>query len=194
VAVARRALGWSARRALPALLLALAGCSSTPPLARPAPPVPAPPAPLPDASFDWHGLIVAPFGSERQSFKESLHEVLLFRDDQESAAKTDALDCYSTDGAPPRLVGRAADHLFLCFRNDRLNRIEALVSLPTEAAAELFARFCAAARRQTGPVAEAAPQCEGQDRAAAFRARLDAGAEPGESDLSVVVNAAEAAD
>lgn len=198
MAVARRALGG---RALAALLPALAACSSTPPLplARPAStahsfPVPPAPPSVPDPSFDWRGLIIVPFGSERRSLQESLHEVLLFRDDQESAAKTPAEDCYSSDRAPPRLVGRAADHVFLCFRNDRLNRVEAVVSLPAEAAADLFARFCAAARQDAHPAAENVPHCEGQDRAAAFRAWLDAGTEPGETDLSVVVSAADAAE
>ncbi len=118
MAVARRALGGRALggRALAALLPALAACSSTPPLplARPAStahsfPVPPAPPSVPDPSFDWRGLIIVPFGSERRSLQESLHEVLLFRDDQESAAKSPAEDCYSSDrraAAPRRPRGR----------------------------------------------------------------------------------------
>ncbi len=41
------------------------------------------PAPL-DASYDWHVLLVAPFGSVLKDVPLTLHEVLLFRDEAQS--------------------------------------------------------------------------------------------------------------
>ena len=34
-----------------------------------------------DASYDWHGLLIAPFGSVLKDIPLTLHEVLLFRDE-----------------------------------------------------------------------------------------------------------------
>jgi hypothetical protein len=210
MAVAYRSVGRRARSAGFALLLALAACSATPPATVPsatvppahrapapapgpglAPAIAAQPAPTgpPDPSFDWHNLIVVPFGSERQSLQASLHEVWFFRDDADTGGKSDPEDCYSSDRAAPRFVGRLADHYFLCFRNDRLDRIQAIVILPSEHAVQLFLRFCDTGLKDAPPTAQDAAVCEGQDGAAAFRARLEPAAETSETELSIVVNA-----
>ena len=60
------------RACLAAALLALAACAAPKPKA-PEPP-PAPP-PL-DASYDWHVLLIAPFGSLLKDIPATLHEVL----------------------------------------------------------------------------------------------------------------------
>lgn len=188
MADAYRSLGTAARRAGLVLLLALSACSAVPPA-----PVRAPPAPalgsVPDPSFEWRSLIVVPFGSERQNLQSSLHEVWLFRDDAEAGGKADAEDCYSSDSAAPRLVGRVADHYFLCFRNDRLNRIQAVVTLPNAAAADQFRKFCDAGLVESRQAADGALSCEGQGNGAAFRARLEPAAEDSVSELSIVVTA-----
>src|SRR5258708_1712002 len=66
-----------------ALLAALVACRAPSP--RAAPPDRAPPPPAThepgDASYDCHGLLIAPFGSVLKDIPLALHEVLLFRDD-----------------------------------------------------------------------------------------------------------------
>ncbi len=77
---------------LPALILltAAAGCQT--PSSRPKTPEPPPPAaaqvPV-DASFDWHGLLIAPFGSVLKDIPLNLHEVLLFRDEAHGNSAAD---------------------------------------------------------------------------------------------------------
>ncbi len=193
MAVAHRTLGAAAGCAGSVLLLALSACSAVPPAPAPsrakAPPAPAL-AGAPDPSFAWRSLIVVPFGSERQSLQSSLHEVWFFRDDADAGGKSDAEDCYSSDSAAPRLAGRVADHYFLCFRNDRLNRIEAIVTLPNEAAADQFRQFCDAGLTEARPTSDNALSCDAFGVAAAVRARLEPAAEDSESELSIVVTAA----
>src|SRR5271168_1696921 len=74
-------------------LLALPACrapaprATTPDRAAPVPDVHEPV----DASYDWHGLLIAPFGSVLKDIPATLHEVLLFRDEAHgSAAGEDA--------------------------------------------------------------------------------------------------------
>ncbi len=193
MAVAHRSLAAAARSAgRPVLLLALSACSAVPPAPASAPvqmPAEAALAGVSDPSFEWRSLIVVPFGSERQSLQSSLREVWLFRDDADAGGKSDAEDCYSPDSAAPRLVGRVADHYFLCFRNDRLNRIQAVVTLPNEAAADQFRKFCDAGLVEARPTADSALACEGGGSGAAFRARLEPAAEDSVSELSIVVTA-----
>ncbi len=124
----------------------------------------------------------------------ALHEVLFFRDDDDAGGKLDAEDCYTADSPAPRLVGRAADHYFLCFRNDRLDRIEAVVALPNEAASELFAQVCDAWLKDARPIVSSALLCAGQGGAAEFRARLEPAADGTETELSIAVDAAAAPD
>src|ERR1700685_3658498 len=94
-------------------------------------PPPAKPPPL-DASYDWHVLLIAAFGSVLKDVPATLHEVLLFRDETRGAAATDEWECYAVDSKPPRFIARAPAEYLLCFKQDRLSRIEATVRLPAE--------------------------------------------------------------
>jgi hypothetical protein len=89
-----------------------------------------------DASYDWHVLLIAPIGSALKDVPATMHEVLLFRDEAHSAAAADELECFAVDSKPPRFAGRAPDEYLLCFKQDRLTRIEATVRLPAEEAAK----------------------------------------------------------
>jgi len=122
-----------------AAVLMLAACAVPQPKAAP-PPVPAR-APL-DASYDWHVLLDAPFGSVLKDVPLTLHEVLLFRDEAGHAAPADELECYAVDGTRPRFIARSPSEYLLCFKHDRLARIEATVQLTAEEAARVFADAC----------------------------------------------------
>ena len=69
-------------------------------------PPPAKPPPL-DASYDWHVLLIAPFGSVLKDIPLALHEVLVFRDEEHSASPADDSECYGADGAAPRFITRS---------------------------------------------------------------------------------------
>jgi hypothetical protein len=107
------------------------------------PPPPAAQVPA-DASYDWHGLLIAPFGGVLKDIPAALHEVLLFRDEAaaDNAAAADA-ECYASDAPAPRFVGRVPDEYLLCFRQDRLSRIQASVRLTAAEGPEVFAAACA---------------------------------------------------
>src|SRR5471030_1579011 len=105
-------------------MLAACAASQSKPAAATAPA----PAPL-DASYDWHVLLVAPFGSVLKDVPLTLHEVLLFRDEGRSAASADELECYAVDSGRPLFVARAPSEYMLCFKHDRLARVEASVRL-----------------------------------------------------------------
>lgn len=163
-----------------------------------APPPPAAQVPA-DVSYDWHGLLIAPFGSVLKDIPAALHEVLLFRDQAQhggaSADNASAADaeCYAADAPAPRFVGRAPDEYLLCFRQDRLSRIRASVRLTAAEAPEVFAAACAdwlknAALKNAAPAgsgieaptapvpSDAAPigsACEGRDGAVRFKGRLE---------------------
>src|ERR1700721_3197656 len=107
-------------------VLLLAACAASQPKPAAAP-VPAP-APL-DASYDWHVLLVALFGSVLKDVPLTLHEVFLFHE-AGRAAPTGELECYAVDGARPRFVARSPSPYLLCFKQDRLARIRATVQLP----------------------------------------------------------------
>ncbi len=155
----------------------LAACAthSVPPTAPP-PPAAAGPPPV---SYDWHPLVIIPFGTLLQAIPLVLHEVLLFHDTEQPAGGEEG-DCFAISGAPPpQWAGRAPDEYYLCFVHDRLNRVEASVRLPADGEA-VFAAACA---QWLGGAERAAPStdaCEGQDGAIGFRARLGAG-EPAQS-------------
>jgi hypothetical protein len=174
----------------------LAACASSP--AGPAPPPSPPIAPL-DASYDWHVLLLAPLGSVLKDVPLPLHEVLLFRD-AESQPTADDADCYAVDGALPRFVDHALDQYLLCFRHDRLSRIEAAVRLPSSQAAMNFADACAlwlknaaVAAPPVGGAQAAAPMngdsCEGSDADIGFRAGLEVEAEAAEALLFIKLEA-----
>jgi hypothetical protein len=186
-----------------ALMVSLIGCHAASPREsspdRAPPPAPQSPA-LGDASYDWHGLLIAPFGSVLKEIPLTLHEVLLFRDQAHGAGAADEAECYAGD-TPPRFVGRTPDEYLLCFKQDRLSRIQASVRLSGAEAPEVFATACARWSKQAAPVtASVAPQgaaaigdaapvadavpvddavpgpapCEGHDGGVHFSGRLEA--------------------
>ena len=157
-----------------------------------------------DASYDWHVLLIAPFGSVLKVIPVPLHEVLLFRDEARGAAATDDAECYAPDQTAPQFVGHTPEEYLLCFKQDRLTRIQASVRLGPEQAPEVFAAACAGwlqravvsaapapapAPAPAAPAPAAAPapvidSCEGREGATRFSARL--GEEP-EWNLSIVL-------
>ena len=192
-----------------ALLASLAGCHASAP--RATPPDRAPPpqsSALADASYDWHGLLIAPFGSMLKEVPMTLHEVLLFRDEAHGANAADEAECYAGDTAPPRFVGRTPDEYLLCFKQDRLSRVQASVPLSAAEAPEVFAAACARWSRQTTPApasagaagtaatgdaAQSPNTCEGHDGGIHFSGRLEAEpaqaeTPPGEQVLSITLD------
>jgi hypothetical protein len=164
-------------------ILMLAGCAA--PAPKPAvPPQPAPP-PL-DASYDWHVLLVAPFGSVLKDVPLTFHEVLLFRDESRSAAASDELECYAVDGARPQFIARSPTEYLLCFKHERLSRIEATVRLAPEEAARIFADACGLWKKNAQATTE---ECAGTDGGVAFSGHFEN--EPDESArLTVELDAA----
>jgi hypothetical protein len=207
------------------LLGALVACRAPSPRTAAPDRVPPPAAAheLGDASYDWHGLLIAPFGSVLKDIPVALHEVLLFRDDAHGnaspgnaatggagadAAAVDA-ECYAADAPAPRFVGRIPDEYLLCFKQERLSRIQASVRLPAAQAPEVFAAGCTGWLKNAAstpgseapgvgtpgvgapgvgtsgavsPSAETASAgaCEGRDGAIHFRGRLEE--EPGRAE------------
>jgi hypothetical protein len=169
-----------ARWAVPAAAVwMLAACAASKP--KIAPP-PAPPPTL-DASYDWHVLLVAPFGSVLKDIPLALHEVLVFRDEAHSASPADDPECYAADGAAPRFMRRAPSSYLLCFNHGKLSRIEATVRLPENESAQIVADACAlwtknaqapsAAGSDSTAASASAAACAGADGGVAFAARLE---------------------
>jgi hypothetical protein len=98
-----------------------------------------------DASYDWHVLLIAPFGSVLKDIPLALHEVLLFHDEAHGATQpaAGAPECYAADAPAPRFFANTPDEFLLCFQNDRLSRIEATVQATTPDASAQFAAACA---------------------------------------------------
>jgi hypothetical protein len=207
------------------LLGALVACRAPSPRTAAPDRVPPPAAAheLGDASYDWHGLLIAPFGSVLKDIPVALHEVLLFRDDAHGnaspgnaatggagadAAAVDA-ECYAADAPAPRFVGRIPDEYLLCFKQERLSRIQASVRLPSAQAPEVFAAGCngwlknaastpgskapgvgtpgvgapgvgTSGAVSPSPETASAGACEGRDGAIHFRGRLEE--EPGRAE------------
>ena len=153
-----------------ALLTVLAACASNP---RPEPPPPAvPPAPVLDASYDWHVLLLAPFGSVVKEVPFKLHEVLLFKDQQ--AQEGDGAECYASDAEPPLFLKQTPSQYLLCFRRDHLSRIEAQVILPRAEAGAVLGEACALWHRNAGEgVPEAQKPCAGSDGTVRYEAHVD---------------------
>jgi hypothetical protein len=186
ISPARRRTRWAG---LYFALAALAGCRAPAPHATAPERAQAPPPvarPLEDGSYDWHALVVAPFGSVLKEIPLALHEVLLFRDQAHGAAAADDAECYAADTPAPRFVGRTPDEYLLCFKQDRLARIQASVRLTTADAPEVFATACTvwlknAARATTGaaaPSVASADACNGLDGSVRFSAHLGEEAGP----------------
>ena len=137
---ARRCARWAALSF--ALLAASTGCRAPTPHATTPERAPPPEARPLDGSYDWHVLVVAPFGSVLKQIPLSLHEVLLFRDQAGGGAAADDAECYASDAPAPRFVGRTPDEYLLCFKADRLARIQASVRLTAAEAPEVLAVAC----------------------------------------------------
>jgi hypothetical protein len=160
-------------------LLLLAACASPPPKgslpetgrAMPAA-VPAQNDAAADAAFDWHPLVIAPFGTRLVDSPIRLHEVLLFREQSHGAAEAESKDCYAVNGTVPAFVGRAPEEYLMCFEHDRLDRIEVSVRIEAEVAAKDFGRACALWLGNAQPLAKADDACDGRDGDTAFSARL----------------------
>jgi hypothetical protein len=165
---------------LAAWLIAISGCHT------PAPRATAPPATPPAVSYDWHDLLIVPFGSVLKDIPLKLHEVLLFKDDTHGAAPAESIaaeaECYAADTPAPKFLGRLPDEYLLCFRQDRLSRIQASVRLPADQAPDVFAAACAQWTKNPAP---ADAVCESRDGAIRFSLRLEE-----ESELSISLDSA----
>jgi hypothetical protein len=125
-----------------------------------------------DASFDWHPLVAAPFGTLLKDSPIRLHEVLLFHDESPGSAGTESKDCYAADGTAPTFIGHAPDEYLMCFEHDRLDRIDASARIAVDDAARIFGRACARWLGNAQPLTKADDACEGRDGDIAFSARL----------------------
>jgi hypothetical protein len=182
------------------MLTALIGCRAPPPQATPPvrPPAPADARPPVDATYDWHGLLVAPFGSVLKDIPLTLHEVLLFRDDAHGSAAVDDAECYAADTPAPRFLGRTPEEYLLCFKQDRLARIQASVRLAAAEAPEVFATACAgwlknhiaAAAAPASASAQGSDACKGRDGAIRFSAHTEEESDSAETTLSITLDSA----
>ncbi len=177
---------------LTVMLLALSACVSAP---KSPPPPQAPPAAAPvlDASYDWHGLLLLPFGTVLKEVPFTLHEVLLFRDASHAAQGDDA-ECYAMDGVAPRFLARTPNEYLLCFSHDRLARVEATVNLPQDQAAQIFSDACGLWQRNAAAApmvagAAASGACEGRDGAVGYGGRLEETADRTDSPLTIRLDA-----
>ena len=181
-----------ARWALPAAAVwMLAACAASKPKISPPP---APPPPL-DASYDWHVLLVAPFGSVLKDIPLALHEVLVFRDEEHSASPADELECYAANGAAPRFMTRVPSSYLLCFNHGKLSRIEATVRLPENESAAIVADACALwtknAQAPSSAVSDSAAACAGADGGVAFAARLEEAPNEEDTQLTMQLDASD---
>ena len=177
-----------------AALVALAACHASAPRVTVPQRAPEPPRPLPaDATYDWHVLLVLPFGVTLKDIPLTLHEVLLFRDQAHGTGAGDDAECYAPDGPAPRFIGSTPDEYLLCFKHDRLARVEASVRLSDTQPTDIFAAACEDWLRHATPASAdaGAPgadttgsgSCEGSDGAVRFNARFDE-----EATLSIVLD------
>jgi hypothetical protein len=192
------------------LALAVTACVSTPKNPQPPPPAAVPGPPPLEASYDWHGLLLVPFGSVLKEIPFTLHEVLLFRDASHAVPADDA-ECYAVEQTAPRFVARTPSEYMLCFKHDRLSRVQATVNLPQGEAAQIFADACglwhrnvaaalggpaqpasapAIANEAATPGAGEAVACEGRDGAIGYAGRLDQEAGQAEAPLTITLDAA----
>jgi len=135
-----------------------------------------------DASYDWHVLVLVPFGVLLKESPVPLHEVLLFHD-ATSRAESEDKDCYSIEGTPPRFLGQPPDPYLFCFEHDHLGRIDAAVRLPANEAPQVFARACALWLKNTAATMGSGISCEARDGSVFFSARL--ASLPGDSAATV---------
>ena len=161
----------------------LSACASgpRPPIAPPPPPAALAAPTAADPAYDWHGLMVAPFGSVLKDMHGSLHEVLQFQDESRPKGDAENQDCYATSAPTPNFAGRKLDEYLLCFRHDRLVRIEATLRLAADQAALAQSRTCAAW----------GGRCEGSEGDINFSVRL--AEDSGEPELPLIITLRNAA-
>jgi hypothetical protein len=191
---------WLSAAALAALTACHSAAVRAPPEHVTAPPAVTAPDTRPplDATYDWHVLLIVPFGVTLKDIPLTLHEVLLFRDQARGNGAGDDAECYAPDGPAPRFIGSTPDEYLLCFKHDRLARVQASVRLSDPQPAGVFAAVCedwlrhatpapadAAAPGAGGPGADTngSGTCEGSDGAVRFNARFDE-----EATLSIVLD------
>lgn len=145
-----------------------------------------------DPSFDWHVLLLVPFGTLLKEVPIPLHEVLLFNDDKHGAPDVAGTDCHAVERTPPRFVGQIPDQYLLCFEHDRLTRIEATVHLPARQAAPDFSRACALWLKSATTSAPTGNVCEGRDAGVAYSARLAAAPGTAAAPVSITLSDARA--
>jgi hypothetical protein len=166
-----------------AAAMLLAACVSTPK----AVPIPPPgPAPL-DASYDWHVLVTAPFGTLLKDVPLPVHEVLLFRESGPGGPAQDEGECFAVNGTAPRFMLRTAEVYLLCFKRDRLYRIKATVRVPLADGAKTYADACGLWMKHAAPSDTGA--CEGADGNISFRGHLEEDAEDDDALLSITIDA-----
>jgi hypothetical protein len=161
-------------------------------------------------------LLLVPFGSVLKAIPFTLHEVLLFRD-ASRPAQADEAECYAMERTAPRFVARTPSEYMLCFKHDRLARVQVTVSLPQSEAAQIFSDACNLWRRHAAagqaaagapgadqpaaaepaastPLAEATPQapgaCDGRDGGISYAGRLDQDETQTDASLTVSLDAA----
>ena len=125
-----------------------------------------------DPTDDWHGLVTAPFGSVLKDMPAALHEVLLFQDAAQGAGAAVEQDCYAMNGPNPSFAGQRLDEYTLCFRHDRLYRIEATLQLPAATAAQVLSRACGDWLKNPAAPGATDGACNGHEGSIEFSARL----------------------
>jgi hypothetical protein len=181
-----------------AVVLLMTACAASKPRIEPPP---AAPPPL-DASYDWHVLVVAPFGSVLKDVPLATHEVLLFRDSASGAPAGDEPECYAVNGTAPRFMARQPSEYLLCFKHDRLSRVEATVLLPADKTEQILADACGLWMKsaQAPPKADApkteAPTlggCEGIEGNVAFAASIERSPDDTDVQLTIQLDATDLA-
>jgi hypothetical protein len=152
-----------------ALLLMLSACAAN---KKAEAPPPAAAQPQLDASYDWHVLVLAPFGTVVKQVPFKLHEVLLFKDQESSGA--DAGECYAPEQAPPIFLKHTPSEFLLCFKHDHLWRIEAVVMVAQDEVREVLTSACGLWHQKAGDSSPwVAPPCSGGDGTVHYDAHLE---------------------
>jgi hypothetical protein len=173
------------RRTVAAVAVLMAAACAAPPSKPAAAP---PPPPALDASYDWHVLLIAPFGSALKDIPLALHEVLLFRDETSAATAPGEPECYALEGTAPRFMARSPSEYLVCFTHDRLSRVEATVHLPRPESAQAFGEACGL---WTKNAAAGAASCEGSEGSIAFAAHLESDPEAVDAQLVIQLESVE---
>jgi hypothetical protein len=139
---------------------------------------------------DWHTLVIVPFGTLLKDVPYRLGEIVMFHDSSGVTAGREERDCHALQGAsPPAFFGRPVAEYALCFSSDRLNRVEASVSLPADSASAQFAAACMEWQHHATAVADAPDRCAVKDGGTTVEARLDASEGSDGTLLSIALDA-----